>query len=282
MKLTNKLGLPQPLVDAVTNDPYTKGDADYSVTGLLKPPQIAALERKHWDEIEEDASDRLWSLFGQVVHGILERAEREAWPEERLYMDFDGVRVSGQMDRYLLAQDLLQDYKFISLDKLREGLPPDFEQQVNLYVYLIRRNGYRVRRAEIVAMLRDWKRGRSKRDPSYPQQGVVIISVPIWPIDRTVQFLHERIKAHEKAKMEIPQCSPEDRWATAEGWAVTKHGGKRATKVYPTEKEAINHVEVFGDKYFITQRFSESKRCEGWCRAAPFCEQWKAIKGEMK
>ena len=30
MKITNELGLPEPLVDAVKNDGYTKGDADFS------------------------------------------------------------------------------------------------------------------------------------------------------------------------------------------------------------------------------------------------------------
>ena len=37
MKITNELGLPEPLVDAVRNDGYTKGNADFSVTGLISP-----------------------------------------------------------------------------------------------------------------------------------------------------------------------------------------------------------------------------------------------------
>src|SRR3954463_10849323 len=38
MKLTNRLGLPEPIVAAVANDGYSRGDADISVTSLLKPP----------------------------------------------------------------------------------------------------------------------------------------------------------------------------------------------------------------------------------------------------
>jgi len=61
MKLTNNLRLPDPMVRAVGNDSYTKGDADISVTELLTPPQLRALRIKHHDEIVEDVSDRIWS-----------------------------------------------------------------------------------------------------------------------------------------------------------------------------------------------------------------------------
>src|SRR6202142_1696526 len=87
MKYTNKQNLPQPIVKAVTNDSYNSGDCDISVTSLLKPPQMLALERLHKDDLEEDVSDRIWSLLGQVIHGILERAEETAVAERRLYID---------------------------------------------------------------------------------------------------------------------------------------------------------------------------------------------------
>jgi hypothetical protein len=74
MKISNRLGLPQAIVDAVSNDDYDRGEADISVTGLLAPPRQQALLEAHADDLVEDAADRLWSLFGQVGHGILERA----------------------------------------------------------------------------------------------------------------------------------------------------------------------------------------------------------------
>src|SRR3990167_5596923 len=49
MKLTNKQGLPQPLVEAVRNDSYGRGDADISVTQLLAPPRKVALIHEHAD-----------------------------------------------------------------------------------------------------------------------------------------------------------------------------------------------------------------------------------------
>ena len=35
MKITNKFSLPQPFVDFIKNDKYSRGDADISVTSLI-------------------------------------------------------------------------------------------------------------------------------------------------------------------------------------------------------------------------------------------------------
>ena len=39
MTVTNQFGAPDTFVRAVTDDSYSKGDADFSVTGLIQPPQ---------------------------------------------------------------------------------------------------------------------------------------------------------------------------------------------------------------------------------------------------
>ena len=75
---TNRAELPQAIVDAVKNDSYSKGEADISVTELLLLPRLAALREKHANEIVEDESDRIWSLFGQAMHTVLERVNRVA------------------------------------------------------------------------------------------------------------------------------------------------------------------------------------------------------------
>src|SRR5512133_1083402 len=102
MKLTNTHGLPASIVKAITNDDYSgpKGQEDkIGVTTLIGPPKIYFLKKKHWAEIEEDASDRLWSLLGQAVHKVMERAEdKTTISEERIEETIDGLTVSGQMD----------------------------------------------------------------------------------------------------------------------------------------------------------------------------------------
>jgi hypothetical protein len=72
--LTNKYGMPGPVVQAVERDPYTHGKADISTTTLIAPPRIRQLRRRYDEFITEDVTDRIWSLVGQVGHAILERA----------------------------------------------------------------------------------------------------------------------------------------------------------------------------------------------------------------
>ena len=73
MKITNKNNLPLPVYEALLWDPeYIPVEKRYSVSDLLAPIQETILKRKHWGEIEEDASGMIWALFGQGVHAALE------------------------------------------------------------------------------------------------------------------------------------------------------------------------------------------------------------------
>ena len=56
--ITNKLNLPQPFVDAATND-HTYKQHRYSVTEVLGGTCEAVLKRRHSGEGEEDVADRL-------------------------------------------------------------------------------------------------------------------------------------------------------------------------------------------------------------------------------
>lgn len=280
MRLTNVFHLPQPLVDAVRNDPYSKGDADYSVTGLLKPPRIAQLEREHDDELEEDVSDRIWSLCGQVVHGILERAERTALAEKRLYATINGVRISGAIDRLVLVDKKLQDYKFITLRKIKDGVPKEYEEQQNAYVWLLRQSGYEVQQAELVCILRDWNRPASRFRDDYPPHHVALLPVRLWGDAETERFLAHRVQIHEAAKTQLPECNADDRWAEPDVWAVMAPGRKRAVALYNSEREALEHVAAFdGENYYVDHRRGNfGKRCQDYCRVNKWCAQFQRHK----
>src|SRR6266480_3301089 len=90
--LTNSLSLPQPLVEAVRADDYDRGECDYTTTQLIRPVRINSLLQKHRDQICEDVSDRIWTLFGQAIHTVLERAKdgivTDFITEERYFMKF--------------------------------------------------------------------------------------------------------------------------------------------------------------------------------------------------
>ena len=47
MIITNKYGVPEPLLTLATGEYYTKGEAQYSVTELMSPPKIRRLREKH-------------------------------------------------------------------------------------------------------------------------------------------------------------------------------------------------------------------------------------------
>lgn len=285
MKLTNKLGLPQPIVKAVSNDGYNSGDCDISVTSLLKPPQMLALERQFEDELEEDVSDRIWSLLGQVVHGILERAEETAIAEQRLVIEVEGWKVSGQMDRFLLKEGILQDYKFTSVYKIRDGVPEEYAKQLNIYAHILRKHGKTVNKLQIVAILRDWSKNQYNRegDP-YPAQQVVLLDVPIIPDEEVAEYVKERVLLHKTAASLSPPelaeqspCSAEDRWARGDVWAVMKKGQKKAARLCQSEEAAKLALEALGSGYHIVFRPGESVRCQSYCSAARFCEQYKKL-----
>lgn len=296
--LTNVLNLPQPIFDAVRADPYSRGEADESVTGLLKPPRMRALEIMHGDAIEEDASDRIWSLMGQSIHTILERANASGIVERRLFMNVNGWRISGAMDRIALVKGAgfracIQDYKMASVYEIMNGVKPEREQQLNCYAELCRANGYSVDALQAVFILRDWSKAKARREADYPQRQVCVFDIPLWPLDKAHGFLVKRVDLHREARTDLlPWCTDEERWKDAPVWAVMKEGRKSALRLYPTREQCVTWcyekgyvlqgaADFAGDKsgkflakgISIEHRPSVAKRCRDYCAVADFCEQ---------
>ena len=110
MKITNRSNLPKVIERAVINDPYDSSGSNISTTRLIAPPRIRVLEMRNWDLIEDDVSNRIFSLLGQSVHHILERSKLKVdLAERRLFYKDDkitnGWTFSGQFD--LLSSCLL-------------------------------------------------------------------------------------------------------------------------------------------------------------------------------
>ncbi len=271
--LTNRAALPQAILDAVTNDGYSKGDADISVTGLLRPPRIGILEMIHESEIVEDASDRIWSLFGQAIHTILERANRTAIAERRLSIEVEGWKISGGMDVYE-ESGILMDYKTTSVWKVIKGDLEEWTKQLNLYAVILRHHGHAVNKLQVVAILRDWSKMEAERDAAYPQSQVVNIDIPLWSPEIALAFMHERVILHKQANLKLPECSPEDRWARPDVYAVMKTGRKSAVKLYSNMNEAKAHVG-FDRQLSVTHRPGMSVRCKAYCAVSKFCTQYQ-------
>lgn len=275
MKLTNRANLPEAFVNAVKNDGYTKGDADASITELCDSPKAVILKKRHDADIVEDVQDRVWSLFGQVTHTILERANQTAIAERRLSIEVEGWKVSGGMDLYDV-DGTLTDYKTTSVWSLIYDGAEKWERQLNCYAVLLRAHGHKVDRLQAVALLRDWSRGKAKADPSYPQVQVVNVPLNLWPADVAEKFLRERVILHKQARLtgELPDCTKKERWVREEEWAVKKVGGKKAVSggVFDTEDEART-FKGLDNNLIIEYRPGKSTRCLEYCPALPWCKQ---------
>jgi len=266
--ITNKHGLPEALVRAVRNDPYT-GGGDISVTKLIDSPQRRQLWRQHEADIEEDVSERIWSLLGQAVHHILERAGTDTMVEERLYAEVDGWTLSGQFDRLHLASKTLSDYKVTTTYKAKGD--DNWTRQLNVLRWLAFQNGFIVDHLEIVAIFRDFRKSEAERNPDYPQQAVKVIPVSVWPLDETEAYIRERVRLHQLAQTGMADvwCSDEERWYTGDKWALVKPGGKRALRVLDEKPDEVPEGLV------LEHRPGIYRRCEQYCEVAKWCSQWQ-------
>jgi len=291
MKITNRLGLPEPIVAAIANDAYTKGDAFISVSQLGSPPRQLALIEKHATEIVTDASDEIWALLGKAIHFILERAEMNELAELRLDMLVNGVKVSGKFDRFVLKDGVLTDYKVTSayvMKSRRQGERhrlDDWEQDQNCYAELIEEAGGQVKQLFICAILRDWSKLEAMRDKDYPQKQVALIEMPLWPKERRREYMEKRVRLHQAARQSLPFCNEEERWTKPTTYALMKKGRQSALKVERRLPDLIKwatdkgHTDAGDDRpkpgITVEKRPGKHTRCEAYCDAAEFCDQWK-------
>lgn len=278
MKLSNKYNLPAAIVNAVTNDPYTSGNSDISVTRLIAPPQIVYLQKKHADEIEEDVSGRIWSLLGQSVHHVLERsASEDDIVEERFYSMINGWWLSGQCD--LISENTLYDFKVTSAWSVLNGIKPEWENQLNVLHYLAEDSD--INKLAIIAILRDWSETQMMRSSDYPRRQVVELEIPLWSKEKQEEYINKRIRLHQAAKGgDYPECTPEERWQKDDVWAVMREGRKSAVKLFDNQKDADGKAEELGGKHYVQYRKGESIRCGKYCSVASFCNQYKEMNDE--
>lgn len=270
-RLTNVHGLPQSIVAAVTADPYV-GGGDLSATKLIDAPQVVQLSRAHHDQIVVDVSERVWSLLGQAVHTILERAglrQEGMIAEQRLFADVMGWSISGQFDVMTLESRKISDYKVTTVYKAKGN--DKWTQQLNVLRWLAHQNGNPVDELEIVAIFRDWRKAEAERNEEYPKAAIQSIKVPVWDLQDTQDFIEERVSLHQSARAgHTVLCTDEDRWYSGTKYAVMKPGNTRALKVYDAPPAPADVPAG----YEVVERPGEYKRCMHYCDVAPFCSQW--------
>ncbi len=269
MKITNVHGAPDVFVRAAQNDSYSMGDADISVTGLIQPPQIARLRKKHEDKLSSDVRDELWKLLGTGVHSILE-ANNPGTSEKRYFADHTyGVKISGAID--LLEDGAITDYKVTSEYTVRQPLKKDWESQLNLYAWLLRQNDIEATSLTIVAVCRDWMKSKVERYNNYPSSPIVVIPVPLWLPEVQDNYVNERVAIHTAD--DTASCTNEERWARG-GYKVVSNTGK--TKKYDSLTDAAAWINKQKKGHFtVVDEEPKFIRCESWCDVSEFCPQWR-------
>lgn len=287
MKLTNKFGLPDTVVKALTRSEYSKGESNRSVTQLIDSPRVRILRQENWDNMEEDVSEKMWAVLGSAAHKMFEETgDDKHITEERLYTEIEGWVVSGAIDVQRIEEDGITviDYKTTSVWSVILG-KSEWETQLNCYASLVRRaKGQRVKALKVIAILRDWSRRDAEEKQDYPKAPIVEIDVPMWMDEIQDSYLEGRVALHQSAEFqrltgaELPECTEKERWEKPSIWAVKKTGNKRAIKLYTDEQEA-NAALLPGQE--VEFRRGEPGRCtNNWCRVNAWCSQYKKYMDE--
>lgn len=273
MKIINTTGIPDIIYKFLQNDfyDYRKDGNDFSATQLLKPVKEVVLTKRHWEEIEVEAEDRLWSLFGSGIHAILEKGNLSEQQEERLTVNVDGTNISGKFD--IIFDGELNDFKTTSAWKIKFGETDEWKYQLSIYRWLY----FKVYAKElpitgnIIAILRDWSRTNLNKDLSgkYPKAPVIKIPLQLMTFDETEKFVKEKIinilQSIGKSEEELPKCSDDERW-----WNEKQQKFLKCEKYCPASKFCSQHLTTPKVEKVIKLKVAKVKKvkkeCEG-CEA---------------
>lgn len=281
MKITNKHGVPAPLVTLASREYYSKGASQYSVTELMSPPRVRRLREQYDHAIETDVSDMLWSMLGSALHVVMERGQTPGFiTEERLFYEVDGVTISGAID---LQEEtpfgiIITDYKFTSAWAVMQQ-KQEWVEQLNIYRFLVEKvKGKKVVGLRICALVRDFSRHESKE--GYPKAPIEMVDIDVWSLEKTEAYIRERLALHQISKVdrdlgdELAHCSNEERWMSETVYAVKREGRKTAIRVLNDETEAKEMAEK--EKGYVETRLGEPRRCTGnFCGVADWCKQYQ-------
>ncbi|MEM4260545.1 MAG: hypothetical protein QXG00_04875 [Candidatus Woesearchaeota archaeon] len=195
-------------------DEYT-----YRVTEILNPTKIILLTRRHYENIEIDDIDLVWSMFGTAVHNLIEQrgADTTTILEERLKKRFGKYWITGQFDCYTQHNKELRDIKvttsYVVMYNTRQF---EWTMQQNIYRLLLQDASYKVDKIYIDAIVKDYNKNKSKQIPNYPQTIVTSIPIEILPEQEVINFINTKFSEIEHynnvCDNDLPICDETDRW----------------------------------------------------------------------
>ena len=286
MKVTNKLNMPAAFVNAVSTARHN-AEGCFSATTLNKGAKEIILSDRHFDEIEVDAADSVWAVWGTAVHALLESQPDNNFHEEFFKVPVSNSFVTGQVDSYDMENGVINDWKTASVWKVQFNDFKDWRAQGLTYAWLLQQSGLEVKKCRFVALLKDHSKTKAKNDSSYPQSPVFIYEFDVTAADmeetaaRILAKVQEIESAYKLDDDAIEPCSAEERWADGEKWAVMKNGRKTAIKLFDNSADADAMAGEMGNAYYVEHRPAISRKCGDYCNCKDFCNFYKTMnKGE--
>ena len=286
MQVTNKLHLPAAFVHAVSTERHNAPGC-YSATTLNKGAKEIVLTDRHYDEIEIDAADNVWAVWGTAVHSIFENEKDDNFHEESFKVAVGNSYVTGKVDSYDMTNGIIYDWKTASTWKIQFNDFTDWHAQGMTYAWLLTKSGLEVKKCRFVALLKDHSKSKAKHDASYPQSPAYIYEFDVTPEElakaeaRIVAKVKEIENAYKLGDDDIEPCTADERWADGEKWAVMKNGRKTAIKLFDNEAGAEAYAGELGNSHYVEHRPAVSRKCADYCTCCDYCNFYKSMnKGE--
>jgi len=175
----------------------------------------------------------------------------------------NGWVLSGVVDVFNKTEHLIEDYKVTSVWSFLLGDKQDWENQLNVYAYMLRLQGFTVDKLRINAILRDWQKSKVSED--YPEIPFIAKEIPLWTFEKQEKYVMDRIKLFEK---EPEECTDDEKWKRGGEIALMQKGRKKALKLY--SKDEIKNIQIPENQYF-EERPVEYLRCKEYCRVRAVC-----------
>lgn len=259
--LTNKYNFSSAIVDILKGKEHQpKPKNRYSITQLMGNVRESILAET--EEPIEDISDYFLAFLGTCIHYYFEN-HTDGENELHLETTFGDSIVSGIIDHF--KDGVITDYK---TKKCSDVDYEEAKKQIILYAWLLRRNNIIANRGKVVVIRRDWSKMKC---PNLPPIEEIDFSINTNDIQWAEEYVAERINIFKQARLNLPECSPEDKWSTAPTWAVyANETDVKAKKVFKSKEEAEKYAR---NTMQVIYRPGVNIKCENFCSYSRVCKR---------
>lgn len=280
---------------------YAGASSDFSPTRLSQPPRITELKRKYKDQIVRGAFDNWYAWYGSAIHQYIEDGLRAYGNDEFLIEETlkhtedpaefgrpdltDPIKFSATVDAYHIPTKTLYDHKTLNIRGAGNEVKPEYEIQININAYMLRKAGYEVDKAYLQVFYGGWSVGASRYDKNYPSRPVQLHEVTLLPPEEQEKLyrklLTEQLKYFKVEEEKLLECTKEQMWeqkAKIAVWPRKAPTTRRAMRLLETFDEVESYVSWKGLKpkdVYIEFRKATRTRCEDYCEVNKFCSQYK-------